>query len=258
MRIAASHHTPVADVIRAPLPRHPTSALTRLSRDMVGARYEPATATRRPAAPRVPVPRSRKLTAADTAAMCFRQGQHWELRWGSRNAIVQHSVGMLHLAVLLTNPGQEIPSIELVAGVAALAETHAARMSAQPLLDAVAIQRYRHRLSQLRAELDGLVRASPPERAARARAEHDWLASELSSVTGERVRRFSDSTERARIAVGKAIRRAVNRIEDTDAPIGQHLRIGIHTGVRCSYRPPGDHAWQPHSRPPRMVDFSSR
>jgi hypothetical protein len=37
--------------------------------------------------------------------------------------------------------------------------------------------------------------------------------------------------------VGKAIRRALARITEADAVIGEHLRQTVHTGVRCSYWP---------------------
>jgi hypothetical protein len=37
--------------------------------------------------------------------------------------------------------------------------------------------------------------------------------------------------------VGKAIRRALTRIERAGAIVGAHLRTGVHTGTRCWYRP---------------------
>ena len=52
-----------------------------------------------------------------------------------------------------------------------------------------------------------------------------------------RVRPFTDDGERARLAVGKAIRRAINRIEAVDPLIGRHLRDAVRTGRSCSYRP---------------------
>ena len=52
-----------------------------------------------------------------------------------------------------------------------------------------------------------------------------------------RTRFFSDEGERARVAVGKAIRRALARISEADADIGDHLRQRVHTGNRCSYWP---------------------
>jgi hypothetical protein len=135
--------------------------------------------------------------------------------------LVEHSVGMLYLAVLLANPGDEVPAADLVAGVGRLAE---AGLSTQDVLDPAAISAYRRRLR----ELDG---AGSPER--------DWLEAQLSGATrmGGRPRRFTDDGERARIAVGKAIRRAITRIGQADTVLGEHLRDGVHTGIRCAYRP---------------------
>ncbi len=52
-----------------------------------------------------------------------------------------------------------------------------------------------------------------------------------------RTRSFPGQEERARVAVGKAIRRAMVRITQADPVIGEHLRQAVHTGVRCSYWP---------------------
>jgi hypothetical protein len=113
------------------------------------------------------------------------------------------------------------------------------RVSAQPVLDHAAIEQYRQRLSQLRADIEELESRNQPERATQARAERDWLMAELTASTGlsGRARRFPDNPERARLAVGKAIRRAIRRIDAADASTGEHLRRTVHTGIRCVYRP---------------------
>ena len=69
--------------------------------------------------------------------------------------------------------------------------------------------------------------------------ESDWLVAELAAATGlgGRQRRFADDAERARIAVGKAIRRALRRIEAADQALGADLRACVVTGLRCCYRP---------------------
>lgn len=159
--------------------------------------------------------------------------------------LVEHRVGMLHLAVLIANPGQEIPAIDLAAGVAAArAVVHggaAARNSgsAQPVLDQAAVQAYQYRLSQLRAEIGNLEFSNDDEGIVRAQAERDWLMAELvsASAIGGRTRRFPDNSERARIAVGRAIRRALTLIEDASPSIGQYLHSTVHTGMYCSYWP---------------------
>ncbi len=171
------------------------------------------------------------------AATCARRGRRWRIEVGTRAVLVDHSVGMLHLAVLTANPGVEIAAIELAAGVDALGRASASSgMPPQRVLDRTAVQQYRQRLSQLGAEIDD---PEPGGGGRPARAERDWLLAELAAGTGlsGRPRAFSDSKERARLAVGKAIRRALTQVERADAIVGAHLRAGIHTGNHCCYRP---------------------
>ena len=170
---------------------------------------------------------------SSAVATCAREGRHWRVALGARAVLVKHSVGMFHLAVLLANANVEINAAELAAGVGRLrARTVTV---AQPILDRSAIQRYRKRLAELRAEIDEYE--GGPEQVDKARAERDWLVAELGAGTslGGRARSFSDSGERARIAVGKAIRRAISRIHDADELVGEHLRHSVSTGMRCAY-----------------------
>jgi hypothetical protein len=53
-------------------------------------------------------------------ATCTRHGRNWRIEVAGRAVLVDHSVGLLHLAVLTANPGVEIAAIDLVAGVDAL------------------------------------------------------------------------------------------------------------------------------------------
>jgi hypothetical protein len=97
------------------------------------------------------------------------------------------------------------------------------------------VHEYRRRLSLLREQIDGRdVRA-----ASEACGEYEWLAAELAASTGlsGRSRAFTDDAERARLAVNKAIRRAIGRIAEADAATADHPRGSVRTGVRCSYRP---------------------
>jgi hypothetical protein len=169
---------------------------------------------------------------------CVRAGRQWQIGLGPRVVHVGHSIGMLHLAVLAANPGQEIPALEPAAGVAAL-HRRSETTSDQPLLDGIAVQQYQQRLAQLTADIDQIKLTDRPDRANSARSEREWLLTQLSSATGlnGRTRRFSNDAERARLAVGKAIRRAIERIDRADPYLGRHLRDSVHTGVRCSYRP---------------------
>lgn len=216
-------------------------ALRGHPRDAAVARDELATAAEQAAALGMTASDHVSVQAREPAvAACSRVGRQWRIEWGRRSVLVEHSVGLFHLAVLIANPGQEIAAIDLVAGVAALAASADRRaMSAQPVIDREAARQYQNRLSRLPAEIGDLESGGDLDGAARALAERDWLLNELAGATGlaGRSRRFADDTERARIAVGKALRRALTRVEEADTFIGEHLRGTVHTGVRCWYRP---------------------
>src|SRR5205823_4019800 len=164
---------------------------------------------------------------APAVAEIQRAGRRWRLTLRGRSVLVEDSIGMVHLAVLIANPRQEIQAADLVAGLAGLSGTSGEAGAAQRVLDPEAIAEYRSRLKRLDTEIGELE----PDRARQARAERDWLVAQLSSAAGfgGRTRAFPDQPERARVAVGKAIRRALARITEADAVIGEHLRQTVHT-----------------------------
>ncbi|MDX3102144.1 ATP-binding protein [Nonomuraea angiospora] len=177
-----------------------------------------------------------RSSAGQDGCRLRRHGRHWQVELGGRLALVDHSVGMGHLATLVANPGREILAADLAAG-AWPREPEGG--SVQPLLDEQARDTYRQRLGRLEAEIDELESMNDLERAAGLRLEREWLVAELAAATGigGRARPFTGSEERARIAVGKAIRRALARISAVDPAIGEELRATVQTGLRCCYRP---------------------
>jgi tetratricopeptide (TPR) repeat protein len=174
-------------------------------------------------------------------ATCLRRGQQWEVSLGARSVLVGHSRGMQYLAVLTANPGHEIRAAELAAGPGSLEATvvDASVGAAQPILDDVAKREYQRRLAKLQAAIEEYEADGELGRAEELRYEREWLVAELTAATGlgGRSRGFATNDERARVAVGKAIRRALERIAALDAVLGNELRDAVHTGVRCCYRP---------------------
>ncbi|MFC4504840.1 MULTISPECIES: hypothetical protein [Streptomyces] len=170
--------------------------------------------------------------------VCRRRGPRWQVEIGLRTVLVKDSVGMRYLAKLIGNPGQDIPAIDL-AGAAPEPSEQPARVgdSRQPLLDDVAVREYRKRLTELQTEADEYLAMNDLERVAAAHVERDWLLGELEAATGlsGRRRHFADDAERARIAVGKAIRRALDRLAAADPVIGDELRARTQTGLRCCF-----------------------
>jgi hypothetical protein len=204
------------------------SHLTRAVEHNRALGHWPAAEESRRALERLDPPQPARVT-------CVRERQHWRVGWDGRCVLVDNSVGMLHLAVLLANAGTEIPAVELAMGVNGLARAAGARVASQEVLDQEAIRRYRNRVAELRREIDS---TADPRRAAAAERESEALLAELAGSVGigGRSRRFVDNAERARVSVGKAIRRAIARVEEADPQLGRHLRETVHTGRLCSYR----------------------
>ncbi|HEY6791426.1 MAG TPA: hypothetical protein VI365_29355, partial [Trebonia sp.] len=207
--------------------------------DADAARRELDAAMSQAAALRLPLPGNSVPREARTVAECERLGKKWRFTFQNRSVTVESSIGMVHLAVLIANPRTEIQAVDLVAGVAMLSGAAGDGGLAHPVLDREAVAEYKRRLSELDAEIDQLASGTDPERHASVRAERDWLIAELAGAAGlrGRTRAFPDQGERARVAVGKAIRRAVARVAESDAFIGEHLRQAVRTGMRCSYWP---------------------
>lgn len=135
--------------------------------------------------------------------VCRRQGRDWRVQAAGRTVEVEHCRGMAHLAVLFANPGREISALELATIPRAGLRTAASSTSA------------------------ATTSASPTS------VSHDDAAHGLTDW----VRALPSSEERARIAVGKAIRRALQRIADADPELGRLLADGVRTGKQCAYTP---------------------
>ena len=60
---------------------------------------------------------------AANEAHCQRVGRKWRVTLHGRSVLVEDSIGMVHLAVLIANPRQEIQAADLVAGLAGLSGT---------------------------------------------------------------------------------------------------------------------------------------
>jgi len=250
----AVEHLTVAVQQNLALPHWPALAFSRqrLARalqlraradDAAAARLSLDTARAEAARLGIALPGDAEGGVGSALVTCERAGRGWRLGLGGRGAVVEDSIGMLHLAVLIANPRQEIAAADLVAGVASVAGVAlvtgdaAASAPGQQVLDAEAIASYRGRLRRLDAELDTLTPGSDADHA--ARGEREWLVAQMAGAAGlgGRPRSFPDDRERARVAVGKAIRRALVRIAAADAVIGAHLRQTVRTGTRCSYWP---------------------
>ena len=164
---------------------------------------------------------------------CFVDGA-WEVQADGERVVVPDSAGMRHLARLLASPNRDISAADL-AGTGI-------ESSRQDVVDKQALARYGHRIQELRHELDEAEADADIERSGRLRIELDQLVEHVESSMGlgSRSRTFVDTSERARTAVQKAIRRAIDRVKLPAPNLGDMLSRRIHTGTSCRYEPDDD------------------
>ena len=200
---------------------------------------------RRDTGPAAPAP-------SHPAAHVFRRdGDVWRIVFGDRSASLRDSKGIRDLARLLTEPGREIPALDLASDSAASRGAVAAGLDGLEgdlgeVLDARARTAYKARLVELDAELAEADAASDGERSARAAAERDALLQQLAGAYGlaGRPRRTGAPAERARTAVTARIRDAIRRIEAVHPDLGRHLARSVRTGTLCSYDPELRPRWE--------------
>jgi hypothetical protein len=106
-----------------------------------------------------------------------------------------------------------------------------------PVLDGQAKTECKRRLNELRQDLNDAERFNDSQRKTEAQNEIQAIADYLASAVGlgGRDRQTSSDTERARSAVTKCIRKAIQKIGDAIPSLGYHLAVRIKTGYFCSY-----------------------
>jgi hypothetical protein len=107
------------------------------------------------------------------------------------------------------------------------------------MLDEEARRAYGERLRDLEALLAEAEAHHDSGRALRLSTERDFLVSELRRAVGlgGRARRANSANERARTAVQRRIRAAIERIAQAAPVLGQALQESIRTGTFCVYEP---------------------
>jgi hypothetical protein len=181
--------------------------------------------------------------------LLLRQNDYWIIRYHGRTAFLKSTRGLISLAVLLGNPGREFHVMQLLARQvdastpSAAVAVHGCVMgelhAGVPLLDAQAKAECECRLIELRQDLNEAERFHDPQRKTEAQNAVHAIADYLASAVGlrGRDRKTSSDAERARCAVTKCIKKAIQKIGDAIPSLGYHLAARIKTGYFCSYNP---------------------
>lgn len=139
--------------------------------------------------------------------------------------------GLDYLHTLIAAPGRELH-------VGQLAGVNVEQADLGPIADATALAAYRRRLRQLDDELDQADKTGDAATGRRAHTEQQALLRQIAAATGSgRPRTHGSTSERARVAVKKAITAALLAIAEADPDMAEHLRQHIDTGTYCRYRP---------------------
>jgi hypothetical protein len=214
--------------------------LKRLTRSITGSQVHAVTSAEASTA-RTPT-RASVLPKALDAVVIACEGEVWTLAFRNETVRLKDSLGMQYLGRLLAAPGQPIHALALAqAKLAPEAEIASAlhTSDAGEELDATARAQYRARVQALRAELDEAESAQDAESAERIRGELTFVAAELSRAVGlsGRVRRAGSAAERARSAVQRRIKSALERITEVSPELAAFLETTVKTGTYCEYRP---------------------
>jgi hypothetical protein len=174
------------------------------------------------------------VMAAPTFAMML-QGEYYAIATSRTTLYFRATRGMHYLARLVANPGTDIHVLDLVGSIAA------DRGDAGELLDARAMREYRARWIELREIADDADTRGDADRAESARLEIEALARELGRSA--RGKRAESAVDRARSAVQRRIKDALERIGKRDPGAGSWLRRAVRTGNHCCFSPGALVAW---------------
>jgi hypothetical protein len=162
------------------------------------------------------------------------EGEYFAISTARRTLRFKATRGMQYLARLVQAPDVAIHVLEL-AGSA----DHADRGDAGELIDPSAFRAYRERLEALREVVEDAQTRGDTDRAEHARDEMETIAQQLARASGRggRARRAESAVDRARSAVQRRIKDAVQRVVEQDPELGGWLQRVVSTGNYCSFRP---------------------
>jgi hypothetical protein len=161
------------------------------------------------------------------------EGEYYAVQAPSRTLRFKATRGMQYLARLVEKPGADVHVLEL------MGSTDADRGDAGEVLDPQAFRSYRARLESLRGAIEDAEARGALDRVEALRDEMETIARELGRGTGPggRAKRADSAVDRARTAVQRRVKDALDRIAEQDPELGAWLRRAVRTGNFCSFRP---------------------
>jgi len=172
------------------------------------------------------------------------QGATWLAVYDGIPKSIPHSNGVVYIAYLLRQPGQEVHAAKLRSDVQGDGRNVSAG-SAGEVLDTQALQDYKDRITEIDEELAEAENNNDISRKDKLAEERAALYAEVGSATGlgGRNRKVADDRERHRQAVSAAIHRALRAVKKVHYPLWQHLKNSVTIGEYLSYTPDQTTSW---------------
>lgn len=187
-----------------------------------------------------------------------RNGDVWQVRWANEEVQLPHQRGFDCIRALLMRPQEDVHCRELMGSEAAATHTASTTESLRigelavadddglEVVDSQALEAYRARIADARAELDEAEENNDVGRAESLRQEIEAIVEMVGSSIGlgGRRRKTGSDAERARTAVRKRIKAALDRLRRDLPALHAHLAAHLQTGTICSYGPERVPTWE--------------
>lgn len=165
------------------------------------------------------------------------EGSIWSLVFKGKSVQMPDLKGFQDIIRLLAEPNKAIHCSDLM-GVTVLE-------NGAPALDDKAKTAYQKRLLDIQSALEEAERFQHFDQIEKLQLEYDQLLDHLAQSVGKggKVRKSSDSLEKARSAVTWRIRSAIKKIGEVHPELEAHLKASIKTGLFCTYQPEIETEW---------------
>ncbi len=188
---------------------------------------------------RVPMTGGPLIAPVERRGTLRQDGPMWTVELAGESVLVKDLKGFRYLRRLLAEPGREFHVLDLVAVETGTLRTPTSEVRGIPVLDDVAREAFRRRLADIDDDIDEATRLNDLGRIAKAEMDRQYLVNELTRGVGlgGRARLAGGSSERARTAVARSLRYALDELATRHRQAADHLRASVRTGTYCAYAP---------------------
>lgn len=168
--------------------------------------------------------------------MFQRQGEYWALSFRGRTAYFRHRVGFTYLQRLVSTPGKRWHCLELM-------DFRFAEQRKVPTAYAQRTQEVRSAFRRVREQWQALseqIEEAEQNQDLGRRAALAAQREELRNYMRALMRGPRTDAERARVAVQKAINRALRAVNAEHPSLAAYLRGYVRLGLTCVFSPPTD------------------